>query len=41
MFTTDTLQALLHTVLYYGSPLLMLAGIAGFAVSLTLWSMRK
>ncbi len=41
MLTTDTLHMLLHAALYYGSPLVMLAGIAGFAVSLTMWAIRK
>lgn len=41
MFDTDTLSAFLRALLYYSSPLLILAGVAGFAVSLTLWTMRK
>ena len=41
MFATDTLHSLVFALLYYASPLLMLAGIAGFAVSLTLWAIRK
>ncbi|MEG0316589.1 MAG: hypothetical protein RSB86_12885 [Comamonas sp.] len=41
MFDNTTLHDILSAVLYYGSPLLMLAGIAGFATSMTLWVIRK
>lgn len=40
MFDNATLLDLLHTLLYYGSPLLLLAGIAGFATSVALWVIR-
>ncbi len=37
----DTLRQIGMAILYYGSPLLMLAGIAGFATSITLLLMGK
>lgn len=36
-----TLHALLSSVMYYASPLLMLAGIAGFATCMAMWVIRK
>ena len=41
MFNNATLYEILGAILYYGSPLLMLAGIAGFATSMTLWVLRR
>ena len=36
----DALHPLLQAVVYYGSPLLLLAGLAGFATSVALWFLR-
>lgn len=36
-----TWHALLSSVMYYASPLLMLAGIAGFATCMAMWVIRK
>jgi len=41
MFDNTTLQDVFSAVLYYGSPLLMLAGVTGFATFMTMWFIRK
>ncbi|WP_312567629.1 hypothetical protein [Comamonas sp.] len=41
MFDNVTLHDLIHAVLYYGSPLLLLAGVAGFATSMAMWFIRR
>jgi hypothetical protein len=37
----DTLKQVGMAIIYYASPLVMLAGIAGFATSISLLMMRK
>lgn len=41
MLDNATLHDLVLTVLYYASPLLLLAGIAGFATSMAMWFIRR
>ena len=41
MLNWDLLQQVGMTVLYYLSPLLMLAGIVGFVTTITLWLLRS
>ena len=41
MLDNATLHNLVLTVLYYASPLLLLAGVAGFATSMAMWFIRR
>lgn len=41
MLDNATLHDLILTVLYYASPLLLLAGVAGFATSMAMWFIRR
>ena len=41
MLDNATLHDLILTVQYYASPLLLLAGVAGFATSMAMWFIRR